>query len=414
MRWLTKLGLRFTDRDEERAFLNAFVTARWRYLQAAMVLGGIVYYVFFLWDRIVDPVHADLAHAIRALIVVCVLWAGAASLNLSFVRERLEVILLVYTTVPSIGLSVICVVLTNGFEFGAAGLIVIVLFVFTLLQMRFPYLLAFCLLSWGSFALCEALFSTGGRPGLFLLNSMSIGAAVSLGLFSAVMRERAARLQFRTDNQLRKSRQRVEDLLHSMLPEEIVRRIQAGETIIADAHGEVSIVFADLVGFTELSRRMSPRQIVEILNRLFSSFDAEAERHGIERIKTIGDAYMAVGGLSSARASHAEDAANFALALQGCVSRLSADLDIPLSIRVGLHVGPVVAGVIGTKRPAFDCWGETVNVASRLETTASPGGVLISESAYWRLRERFAIRSLTEVALKGLGPTKVFLLEAPA
>ncbi|HEX8416211.1 MAG TPA: adenylate/guanylate cyclase domain-containing protein [Methylobacterium sp.] len=413
MRWLTKFGLRFGDRSEERAFLNEFVTARWRYLQAAMILGGFVYYVFFLWDRIVDPIHADIAHIIRAVIVVCVLWAGAASLNLVFVRERLETILLVYTTVPSIGLSIICVVLTNGFDFGAPGLIVIILFVFSLLQMRILYLLAFCLLSWGSFALCELLFSTG-RPGLFLLNSMCIGAAVSLGLFSAVMRERAARLQFRTERQLRTSRQRVEDLLHSMLPEEIVRRIQAGETVIADAHGEVSIVFADLVGFTELSRRMSPRQIIEILNRLFSSFDAEAERHGIDRIKTIGDAYMAVGGLGSGSANHAEDAANFALALQGCVSQLSKDLDVPISIRVGLHVGPVVAGVIGTKRPAFDCWGEAVNVASRLESTATPGGVLISESAYWRLRERFAIRSLTDVALKGIGPTKVFLLEAAA
>ena len=297
-----EVGLRFGDRSEERAFRNEFVTARWRYLQAAMILGGFVYYVFFLWDRIVDPVHADVAHAIRAFIVVCVLWAGAASLNLGFVRERLETILLVYTTVPSIGLSIICVVLTNGFDFGAAGLIVIILFVFSLLQMRILYLLAFCLMSWGSFAVCEILFATGGRPGLFFLNSMCIGAAVSLGLFSAVTRERAARLQFRTERQLRTSRQRVEDLLHSMLPEEIVRRIQAGETIIADAHGEVSIVFADLVGFTELSRRMSPRQIIEVLNRLFSSFDAEAERHGIDRIKTIGDAYMAVGGLSAGSA----------------------------------------------------------------------------------------------------------------
>ena len=143
-------------------------------------------------------------------------------------------------------------------------------------------------------------------------------------------------------------------------------------------------------------------------------FDAEAERHGIDRIKTIGDAYMAVGGLSSGSANHAEDAANFALAIQACVSRLSTDLDIPIRIRVGLHVGPVVAGVIGTKRPAFDCWGEAVNVASRLENTAAPGGVLISESAYWRLRERFTIRGLTEVALKGIGPTKVFLLEPSA
>jgi adenylate cyclase len=196
-----------------------------------------------------------------------------------------------------------------------------------------------------------------------------------------------------------------------MLPREIVDRIQDGETAIADAYGEVSIVVADLVDFTSLSRRLTPTQLVAVLNRLFSCFDDEAERYGIEKIKTIGDAYLAVGGMSGAAQDHAERAALFALALQHGVERLSRELDLPISIRVGLHIGPVVAGVIGTKRPAFDCWGDTVNVATRLETAAQPGGVLISESASWRLRDRFSISRLDQVVLKGIGPATVFLLE---
>jgi adenylate cyclase len=166
-----------------------------------------------------------------------------------------------------------------------------------------------------------------------------------------------------------------------------------------------------LVDFTPLSRRLTPTQLVAVLNRLFSCFDDEAERYGIEKIKTIGDAYLAVGGMSGSAQDHAERAALFALAIQHGVERLSRELDLPISIRVGLHIGPVVAGVIGTKRPAFDCWGDTVNVATRLETAARPSGVLISESAYWRLRDRFSLSPLDEVVLKGIGPATVFLLQ---
>lgn len=198
-----------------------------------------------------------------------------------------------------------------------------------------------------------------------------------------------------------------------MLPREIVQRIQAGEAPIADAYGEVSIVFADLVGFTELSRKVSPGHLVELLGQLFSAFDAEAERYGIEKIKTIGDAYMAIGGMTSQpnAPNHAERAAHFAIALHRVVAKLAQDLDYPINIRVGLHVGPVVAGVIGMKRPAFDAWGEAVNLASRLEHNAAVGGILISEAAYWRLHKVFPIKVLDEVNLKGIGPAKVFLLE---
>jgi adenylate cyclase len=183
--------------------------------------------------------------------------------------------------------------------------------------------------------------------------------------------------------------------------------------VIADTYGDVSIVFADLVGFTTLSTRLSPAQLVDMLDRLFSRFDARAEEFGIEKIKTIGDAYMAVAGLSEAVYDHVQRAARFAFAMQQEVDGLAAELGYAINVRVGLHVGPVVAGVIGRKRPAFDCWGEAVNLASRLEHTASPGAILISESAYLRLRRDFQTTVIDDVELRGLGRTKAYVLHAP-
>jgi class 3 adenylate cyclase len=152
--------------------------------------------------------------------------------------------------------------------------------------------------------------------------------------------------------------------------------------------------------------------VVDLLNRLFSEFDRAADKHGMQKIKTIGDAYMAVGGLVDHIPSRhaARCAADFAFDMHRVAAALSLELGVTLRVRVGLHVGPVVAGVIGTSRPAFDCWGDTVNLASRLEHAASPGSVLISESAYRILRDYYRVEIQEDIQLKGIGLAKVYLL----
>jgi class 3 adenylate cyclase len=247
---------------------------------------------------------------------------------------------------------------------------------------------------------------------MMLANLMVLSAGVIIALLSTAGRELAARREFLTDLALARAHARVDDLLHSMMPHEIVQRIQAGESTIADLHGEVSIVFADLVGFTALSRQLSAPTLVDILNRVFSRFDAAASRLGVEKIKTIGDAYMAVGGLSYGETArdHAERMAEFALAMRDIAGELAVEMELPIAIRIGLHVGPVVAGVIGVKKPAFDCWGDAVNMASRLEHACGPGAVLISESAFERLRSSFRVEAAPAVELKGIGLSNVYLL----
>ena len=200
-----------------------------------------------------------------------------------------------------------------------------------------------------------------------------------------------------------------------MLPPEIVHRMRSGEKIIADLHGEVSIVFADLVGFTSLSQRISAVELVAMLSRLFSAFDDLAELHRMHRIKTIGDAYMAAGGLGWDDGSRnpAQNAADFAIAMVRTTRTLAVEMNLPLGVRVGIHVGPVVAGVIGAKRPAFDCWGQSVNLASRLESAASPGAILFSEQAWHMLRETYPDMTPVTVELKGMGRARAYSLTVP-
>lgn len=409
---LVRAGLAFEDPQAEARFVERYILRDRLAIQALTLACGVIFYIFFLWDRLIDPVHWQSAHLIRGAIVTPVIWACGLALFIKPLQRHIEPIVTFGLSVASIGLAVIYHVLDRGFDYGAVGFVLVILACVALFPLRFGYFAAFCAVTIVAAAVSEALSPT--RPGMAVVNALSILAAIVMGGISVLRREVLARAETRLAAEVEAARARIDDLLHSMLPAEIVARIQAGETAIADAYAEVSIVFADLVGFTALARRISAQRLVELLNRFFSEFDLRAERHGLERIKTIGDAYMAVGGMTRTAAAndHARSAALFALEIQSVVNELSVEVGEPIAARVGLHIGPVVAGVIGVKRPAFDCWGETVNLASRLETAAQPGSVIISESAYWRLKPHFAVSAQGDFDLKGIGPTKVFLLEA--
>jgi len=173
---------------------------------------------------------------------------------------------------------------------------------------------------------------------------------------------------------------RSESLLQNVLPPEIAARMRNGANNIADYFGEATVIFADVVGFGRITARMKPYEIVGCLNRLFSEFDKVAEDVGVEKIKTIGDNYMTVVGVPTVRPGHARVAVKLALDLVAAAERLRLQLPVPFPIRVGVHTGPVMAGVIGTHRFAYDVWGDTVNIASRVEGASKAGHVLVSNT----------------------------------
>jgi class 3 adenylate cyclase len=209
---------------------------------------------------------------------------------------------------------------------------------------------------------------------------------------------------------LRIEKERSEQLLLNILPAPIIARLKSGETVIADHVSDVTILFADFVGFTELSSRLSAPELVGVLGRVFSAFDGLALKFGVEKIKTIGDAYMVACGLFDDRDDHAHAVADMALAMAETLDILNDTLPTPLEIRMGINSGDVVAGVIGAHKFIYDIWGDAVNVASRLESSSLPGRIQVSASTYEHLGGDFILAPRDGLEIKGKGAMEAFFL----
>ena len=277
-----------------------------------------------------------------------------------------------------------------------------------------------------SVALCTA-WTTGHRRWALLVVTWFLGVGVTyrtlversplltvLGdevpdaaLFAAVLLLGEA---LRTRRALALEQQRSERLLRNVLPAAIADRLKAGEQPIADAFAEVTVLFADIVDFTPHSAQLSPQQVVQTLNDLFSAFDRLAGRHGLEKIKTIGDAYMVVGGLPEPRPDHAEAVAELALAMRQEAAQRTDPSGRSLQVRIGLNSGPVVAGVIGTAKFSYDLWGDTVNTASRMESNGVPGCIQVTERTWGRLRDSYRFQQRGPIQVKGKGELVTYFL----
>jgi class 3 adenylate cyclase len=215
-----------------------------------------------------------------------------------------------------------------------------------------------------------------------------------------------------SSKKLKAERERAERLLLNILPESIAKRLKNEQETIADSFEEVTVLFADLVNFTNLSSQISPTEIVGLLNEIFSRFDRVVERYSLEKIKTIGDSYMVVGGLPLPRSDHAEAIAEFALDMQEEIKKFNAEKDQAFSLRIGINTGPVVAGVIGLKKFIYDLWGDAVNTASRMESHGIPGYIQVSSTTYDRLKDKYLLEERGIIHVKGKGEMTTYLLKS--
>ncbi|WP_293347896.1 MULTISPECIES: adenylate/guanylate cyclase domain-containing protein [unclassified Microcoleus] len=232
---------------------------------------------------------------------------------------------------------------------------------------------------------------------------LELVSAVATQLGSLIQRKQA-------EAALKVQQEQTEKLLLNILPKPIAERLQKGQNPIADHFDEVTVLFADLVGFTEFSAHKSPTQLVEILNGIFSEFDRLSELHGLEKIKTIGDAYMVVGGLPTARQDHSEAIALLALDMQAALRKFNLKIGEGFQLRIGIHSGSVVAGIIGISKFSYDLWGDTVNVASRMESNGLPGKIQVTAKTYERLKEQFIFEERGPITVKGKGTMLTYWL----
>lgn len=410
-RFLKWLNLPFADKALEREFVDYYVQSALRVSQTLMLIGAIAYYLSFISDHVMDSKTGEENHMLRGTIAVPAMLICAITLFFKKIQRYYELVAMAYFLIPY---SLSCYIYSNidhGFKYAILGFILLLMGSNLTFTLRLKYIISISVFGFISMIVAH-VYADNAAPGWLKININYMLTAIIFSSISAHLRERAARRRFLTDRAIVESQQRNDDLLHSMLPRHIAERMQTGETNIADSLGEVSIIFANVTGLRDTDSSVNPLDRVRGLNRLFSIFDAEAERYGVEKIKTIGGSYMAIAGLSTKDVSgdHAENTANFALAIQAIVRKWNRTLGITIDFRVGIHVGPIVAGVIGLQRPRFDCWGDSVNIASRLEHSAPTGDIYISESSYWRLKQKFHIDSVGDIELKGVGKTHAYRL----
>ncbi|HIK09391.1 MAG TPA: PAS domain S-box protein [Oscillatoriaceae cyanobacterium M33_DOE_052] len=232
---------------------------------------------------------------------------------------------------------------------------------------------------------------------------LSTAAAIGNQLGQFIQRQRA-------EKALLLEQKKTERLLVNILPEQIASRLKQESAIIAESFNDVTVLFADIVGFTQMAACLNPIELVEILNKIFSQFDRLTEKHGLEKIKTIGDAYMVVGGLPVPRDDHAQAIAQMALDMQTSIAEFNAKYHKTLSIRIGIHSGPVVAGVIGIKKFIYDLWGDTVNTASRMESHGLAGTIHISSATYELIKSEFLFEKRGAIQVKGKGEMRTYFL----
>ena len=243
------------------------------------------------------------------------------------------------------------------------------------------------------------------------LNLLNTGNVVTVLVIISVLMYYFNLATVTAEAALEKEYQRSESLLLNILPADIAGQLKTTKDVIVDRHPSVTVLFSDVVGFTQLSEKVSPQELLSLLNQVFSMFDQTVEKYGVEKIKTIGDAYMLAGGIPQPMDNHAGVVTKIGLEMQEQLSAFNLKNGLNLSIRIGIHTGPLVAGVIGTKKFCYDIWGDTVNIASRMESHGKSGYVHVSKETYELVKSQFRFEEPRCIEVKGKGLMETYLLK---
>ncbi|HYO45785.1 MAG TPA: adenylate/guanylate cyclase domain-containing protein [Gemmatimonadota bacterium] len=400
-------SLRFEDPDLEAEFRDEYRhDSRWQ-VRLAIVVAVIVYSAFAWLDVWMAPDLAGVFLTIR--ILVAAVFGLALAVTFAPVglttREAFICVAILAAAAGILRMMDLATAVVSVRYF--SGLLLFILAAHSMFRLRFQTAMLVSLLVVAAWMVQTGI--QGGTPWWEYLNSQFfLVAAVILGMFASYSVERFARRGWLAQREAEVEHEKSERVLFNVLPEPIAERLKAEKGPIADAFPEATIMFVDLVDFTNLSSSLDPRRLVGLLNRLFTEFDRIVEEHGIEKIGTSGDSYMAVAGVPVPGEDHAERIADAALAMRDQIANREGDIEV--QVRIGIATGPVVAGVIGEKKLYYDLWGNPVTIASRMQAHGLPGEIQVTEAVREALADRYEFEERGMIDVKGVGEMPTWLL----
>jgi adenylate cyclase len=411
-RSLNRLTVHFADPSIERRYRESIRPFRYAVMRMGSLAGSALWIVFTLLNTftIHDPSRALFAVRLIAItgtgsmfLATLVLKPGRWVEPAGFATFAFNIVCLtlVVATMSPVSLpyySPLAIFMTQGticFGLGMMSFVEGMLLAFITLCLFFMTVTVF----WPEPAL------------VILFDATWLFTVISLVGIGAYFLDRTQRVAWLRQIDVAAAEERIRVLLHNILPPPIAARKLQGEVVIADNFSAASLLFADVVGFTELSAKMAPRDLVSLLNDLFARFDRIVARHGLEKIKTIGDCYMIASGIPHADPEHLRKLMRAALEMLGEVGKVRTPGSTALSIRIGIHSGPVTAGVIGESKFTFDVWGDTVNLASRMESSGVAGQIQVTDAVAVALESIYSFDGPQLVDIKGKGPTRVWRLK---
>lgn len=403
---------RFDEPEVERAFLRTERAERGQAIRALILVAALTLFAYILINPLHFPREGVIAYAAAAGALIALMAGYFLLTRTTLYLERPWIDLPVFAALAAgmkaLTLALVGQAAVTGFPAHTMALVQMgILVVFASVGFAGTFRL-FLLWSAAVLAIFSAWLATTGISGISKLYALTNFSTFFLfALYFNWDMERRARKVFSANRALEAERAKTEALLYNVLPREVAARLRSGEAV-ADAFSDLTVLFVDLVGFSTIAKRLSPGHLVAILNTFFSAADRCAERYGLEKVKTIGDAYLAVAGGMGSRAADSRAALAFARDLIAELATIAAETGIPFQARIGIHTGPVVGGVIGTTRLAYDYWGDTMNIASRLQAVAPENGVAVSEATFFQIQSEEAFEART-VLLKGIGEAQVYV-----
>ena len=379
-------------------------------VRIAIIIAALLYSVFSILDFIVLDENRVSALLLRFGFAIPLLAIGYLATYRTYFRKRLQLLVSIIICIAGIGIALIAIRYENSkSDVFYTGILLPLFWAFLYSGLRFfnAVKVSLCLI-----LIYEILFYSFSDMSVetFIGLNFFILTSFIIGVLGGYTIERYYRRDFLNSRLIMAEKQKNEKLLLNILPRDIANELKEHEGTIARDYDELTVLFVDLAGFTHLASDLSAKEVVSLLNGIFSLFDKLTDKYQLEKIKTIGDAYMVTSNMSAEKMIAVEAVANFSLELNNVIAEYNKATDNKIDIRVGIHTGPAVAGVIGVKKFIYDVWGSTVNIASRMESHSLINKIQVSQFTYDLLKEHFNFENRGKIEIKGLGVMQTYFL----